>query len=258
MNKITSNDILKLLADKHSEDVFIPECKDGSTWFGSHFRLDAWVMNRSWTKLKFTGYEIKVSRSDFLKDDKHQEYMKLCNEFYFVTPKGICTVDEIPPEAGLLEIASTGNRLFTRKKAMFRQIDFPASLFTYIVMFRTKIKNNYSDGMTDLQRWQMWLADKIQNRDLGYSVSKRLKENYEQQVLKVKDENNQLRDKIKEYEDFKKLLTEIGITDSDSYYKSRDKIRLLKESEIIYNLESSLNFSKRNIESTIESLQKFK
>lgn len=257
MDKITSNDILKLLSEKHSEDVFVPECKDGSTWFGSHFRLDAWVMNRSWTKLKFTGYEIKVSRSDFLKDDKHQEYMKLCNEFYFVVPKGICSVDEIPPEAGLLEIASTGNRFFTRKKAMFRNIEFPSDLFTYLLMCRTKISGRYNP-ISNEQYWKMWLNDKNNKGDLGHSVSKKLKENYKENVQNVRDENNRLKDKIKEYEEFKKLLTEIGVTDSDSYYKVRDKIRLLKESEIISNLEQSLNFSKRNIESTIESLQKFK
>jgi hypothetical protein len=68
---VKSNDILKLLSEKHSEDVFVPECKNGSTWLSTHLRLDAWVMNRSWTKLKFTGYEIKVSRQDFLRDDTH-------------------------------------------------------------------------------------------------------------------------------------------------------------------------------------------
>lgn len=257
MSKITSNDILKLLSEKHSEDVFVPECKDGSTWFGSHFRLDAWVMNRSWTKLKFTGYEIKVSRSDFLKDDKHQEYMKLCNEFYFVAPKGICTVDEIPPEAGLLEIASTGNRLFTRKKAAFRKIEFPSDLFTYLLMCRTKISGRYSP-ISDKQYWEIWLNDKNENKTLGHSVSQKLKKSYEENVQKVKDENYILNNKIKEYDEFKRLLTEIGVTDSDSYYKVRDKIRVLKESEIIENLESSLNFAKRNIENTIDNLQRFK
>jgi hypothetical protein len=257
MSKITSGDILKLLSEKHSEDVFVPECKDGSTWFGQHFRLDAWVMNRSWTKLKFTGYEIKVSRSDFLKDDKHQEYMKLCNEFYFVVPKGICSIDEIPPEAGLLEIASTGNRLFTRKKAMFRKIEFPSDLFTYLLMCRTKISRRYNP-ISDKQYWEMWLNDKNENKTLGRSVSQKLKKSYEENFQKVRDENYVLRNKIQEYEEFKKLLLEIGVTDSDSYYKARDKIRVLKESEIIENLESSLNFAKRNIENTIENLQRFK
>ena len=40
--------IRQLLADKHSKDVFVPECKGGSTWFSDHDRLDAWAMARSW------------------------------------------------------------------------------------------------------------------------------------------------------------------------------------------------------------------
>ena len=124
-------------------------------------------------------------------------------------------------------------------------------------MCRTKISGRYSP-ISDKQYWEMWLNSKVENQDLGHSVSQKLKNNYEENVKKVRDENNELREKIKQYDEFKRLLTEIGVTDSDSYYKVRDKIRVLKESEIIENLESSLNFAKRNIENTIDNLQRFK
>lgn len=54
-------------------------------------------------KLQINGFEIKVSRSDFLKDDKWQTYLRYFNRFFFVTPPGLIKPDELPPEIYLLE-----------------------------------------------------------------------------------------------------------------------------------------------------------
>lgn len=105
---MTAKQILDLIAAKHANDVFVPECKDGSTVFGSHFRLDAWAMNRSWANPMSTGYEIKVSRSDWLRDDKINAYADLCNRLYLVAPAGVIEPAEIPPFCGLLVPAYHG------------------------------------------------------------------------------------------------------------------------------------------------------
>jgi hypothetical protein len=65
---MNSYEIITLLKQKHYDDIFIPECKDGPTQLGSHLRMDAWVMKKSWANSCFIGYEEKVSRSDFLQD----------------------------------------------------------------------------------------------------------------------------------------------------------------------------------------------
>jgi len=62
---MTAKDIIKILSHKHRDDVFVTECKNGPSNRG-YLRLDAWVMARSWARPKVTGYEVKVSRSDFL------------------------------------------------------------------------------------------------------------------------------------------------------------------------------------------------
>lgn len=58
-------------------------------------------------------FEIKVSRSDFrneLKDPKKREAaVKLADEFYFVTPKGMLRPEEIPHECGLIEVKEDGS-----------------------------------------------------------------------------------------------------------------------------------------------------
>lgn len=71
-------------------------------------RLDFWAM-RALPSARFlrVACEIKISRSDFLaeirKPEKRRRALLLSNEFYFVAPHGLIKVEELPPEAGLIE-----------------------------------------------------------------------------------------------------------------------------------------------------------
>jgi hypothetical protein len=77
-------------------------------------RFDLWVVNYYRSKRYMTRcYEVKVSRSDFLKEIntplKRRAGLRLSNEFYFVTPKGLLDIMEIPVECGLLEVGDDGS-----------------------------------------------------------------------------------------------------------------------------------------------------
>src|SRR5262245_37558363 len=93
----TAADLRLMLSQRHLGDVFVPECKTGSTGEGL-LKLDAWAMKKSWADPLTWGYEIKVSRSDFTGDQKWHNYLRYCSEFYFVAPLGLIDVDELPPE----------------------------------------------------------------------------------------------------------------------------------------------------------------
>jgi hypothetical protein len=254
---MTAKEILSLLENKHKEDVFIPECKNGSTWLTNHRRLDAWVMPKSWTNLKFIGYEIKVSRSDFLNDKKFQEYYKMCNEFYFVTPKGLCKDNELPNEAGLLEVSLTGSRLFTRKKAPYRKIDFPEDLFVYILMCRAKITKEINFE-SNLDYWEKWLEEKENKSIIGEAVSKKLRQNYNKKIYDVENKQKELENRLNKYDEFKKLLENVGITDNDSVWSAKDKINNLNVNKYINDIEYSLNRLKENIEKSLNDFSKLK
>ena len=59
--KLNANMIEGLLRNRHESDVFVPECKIGSTWMERNcLRLDAWTMKKSWANPACIGYEIKV------------------------------------------------------------------------------------------------------------------------------------------------------------------------------------------------------
>ncbi len=204
--KISANDILRLLKSRHSEDVCVSECKNGPTQTKNHRRLDLWVFKRSWSPITMFGYEIKVSRSDFLKDDKWPSYLELCNHFYFVCPHGLIASDEVPEGTGLLWVAKTGGRVYVKKKAARREIEPPADLLFYVLMARTEIKEVGIMRTDKVAYWKDWLARKKEKRDLGYEVSKRIREHVEM----VERENLRLKRWNENLEAIKARLLELG------------------------------------------------
>lgn len=145
---MTAKDIKKLLAKRHRYDVFVPECKDGPTMWNNqgdpgHRRMDAWAMKKSYTQPRAICYEIKVSRVDFLRDDKWHHYLPYCNEFYFVCPPDLIDKSELPEGTGLIYTSKKGTSLVTKKKALWRDVRIPESLYKYILFSRADI----IDGM---------------------------------------------------------------------------------------------------------------
>ena len=140
--KIIAPMILDLLAAKHRGDVFVAECKTGPTTTANahHLRMDAWVMRRSWAHPDTTGYEIKVSRGDFLRDDKWPAYLKYCNRFYFVCPPNMIAVNEVPAGCGLMWASKNAAMLYTKIKAPRREVEIPENLWRYVLMCRASIQ----------------------------------------------------------------------------------------------------------------------
>lgn len=108
---------------KSRHNVLFPELRLGSGYCGvSQRRMDLFTID-SGAGNTTTGYEIKVSRSDFKHDidnDLKQRGARLySNYFYYVTPKGLLKPEEIPLWAGLLEIDLDeylkGNKYYPRE-----------------------------------------------------------------------------------------------------------------------------------------------
>ena len=92
MAKVTAFEIKKALGKRHGDrEFFITECKNGPTGVarGQLLLFDAIAIYKSWSRPQIRGYEIKVSRRDFLRDAKYTQYLPYCHEFYFVTPTGL-------------------------------------------------------------------------------------------------------------------------------------------------------------------------
>jgi len=213
--KMSSQQIVDILASQHTKDVFITECKDGPTWSGSHARMDIWTMTRSWSRLLFTGYEIKISRSDFLSDNKWHSYLPLCNQLYFACPKGMILPSEMPKGVGLKYC--TQGRATTVVKAEHREVVPPMELFCYILMCRTRIVDprHYEEPTKAerLQRYKNWLAEKEEARELGHIVSHQLAS----KINSIKYQNEQFQKRIEFIERAEKVLADMDIRRSSFY-----------------------------------------
>lgn len=137
--KVTSTEIKKALAAYHPKDYFLTECKTCSTYFPDPqglLKFDGLAMTRSYTAPCITGYEIKVSRSDFLGDNKWHLYLQYCNEFYFVVPAGLLAKEEIPENVGLIYYYPETGKLLKKRKAVYRKIEEPVGVYKYIIYSR--------------------------------------------------------------------------------------------------------------------------
>ncbi len=151
MTTVTAGQILSKLKKMHTQkpdpytlpDAFYSEVKTGRTRPG-YLRLDAVAIKKSWAKPCIIGYEIKVKRSDFLRDKKWQNYQKYCHEFWFVSPPGIVKVEDLDAvgcgDVGLIYYSAEHDTLFTKRRALYRKIDLRSpevvGMLYYLAMYR--------------------------------------------------------------------------------------------------------------------------
>jgi hypothetical protein len=171
---VDSADIKKALARRHDRDFYLTEVKSGSTWSGSGVRiLDAVAMRLSYTKPYITGYEVKVTRSDFLRDNKFFTYLPLCHALYVVSPAGVVKREELPTEIGLMWYDADKKMLTTKKKPPARQVEVSTEMLQYIIYSRMDSDRIpfYSDKA---EYFRAWLDEKHSNHDLGQKVKSKL------------------------------------------------------------------------------------
>jgi len=105
--------------------------------------LDAFAMHEFPSKgLARVTYEIKVSRSDFLRElkkpRKRRIGLKFSNKFWFITPPGVAKPEEIPAECGLLEVQPGGCESIIVVDAPQRDSCPPTWLFVSAIFRRSE------------------------------------------------------------------------------------------------------------------------
>lgn len=120
---LTSKEIIALLRQRYAapEWAFFSEVANGTGLNGNR-RIDGLAMNLYPSRgLLIHGFEVKVSRSDLLRElkdpDKAEAIARYCHHWWIVAPTGIAGPDELPAPWGLLE-ASRGSLTATKPPAM--------------------------------------------------------------------------------------------------------------------------------------------
>ena len=206
-NKVTSTEIKRALQGRNPKDYYLTEVKNGGTYTPSNQGLlifDAVHIKRSWTNPCITIYEIKVSRGDFLQDNKWKLYLQYCNQFYFVVPKGMIDKNELPGDIGLIYYNPDTGALVTKQKSKYRECENPDDMYKYIIYSRLE-ENQYPFYNSKVEYAKDYIEDKAYKkcigRTLGSKMAKDLGEAHER-LMRLKDSE----EKVEFYEDVLKLM----------------------------------------------------
>lgn len=249
--KVSSYDIKKSLSEKHGRDFFLTECKSGSTWMtpkGDMKILDALAIRKSWTNPCFTGYEVKVSRGDFLRDAKFYTYEELCNCLYVVCPKGMIERTELPESVGLIYYDPESKNLVTRKKAIYRDITYSPNMLLYIIYSRLD-----SDRIPFYSSTREYLEDYVANkRDLKYLGT--------QVSTKLISEVNELRRQLEAVEHFRISLDTykaiLKVLDKHRVWGSGDQLAEKLDKALTKQCPDGLDEIRRELEYALNTVQR--
>lgn len=200
--------IQKLLQARHSDDIYVPECKTGETWTNKDLRiLDGWCLKRTYSPLTTIGYEIKCTRADFEQDQKWTKYLAYCHYFYFVCPAGLIRAYDLPPEIGI--IWASKEKLHTKHSAERNNPDPEKlnALMTYVLMSRAAIDPpNYTLPIrTRVEEVAKFIKEAEENKQLAYMIKGHLRK----LVDEARSTNNGIARReahMKEFADRLKLL----------------------------------------------------
>lgn len=239
--QMTANDIVRLLAIRHKDDVCVEEAplRNGN----KPVYLDFWAMNKSWTRSCCTGYEIKVNRDDFAKDEKFYNYLPVCNMFYFICPKGLIDRNEIPENVGLLYV--NNNRISIVKKPIFVEIDRDKllDLVQGILMNRVNVtKSTYSNMEIDrVAYWESWLKRKKNNDDYGSSLAIKIRDAYRDRMNDLENSNSKLLFENTRLQNVKDALVELGLKEGHNPFHFMRKILRDPNVEMITSIREQID-----------------
>lgn len=240
--------------NKQKQDLFFEHVKTGSSYVGKPRILDAVAIKPSWTSPCITGYEIKVERSDFLRDDKWREYLPYTNEFYFAAPKGVIDESELPDEIGLLIFNPNTKGFRTVKKAAWRDME-KATAFD-LLYFCLMWRGQEHKGYTNIERIEQYIAGKISARDLSYYFKSKLLEELKTANDKVRSYEYRQDQWERDSEEIRKIREMLLAANIGHNYESVvERVRMLIESRG-NNLDQGMRQEIGKIVAAAETLKK--
>ena len=137
--------------------LYVPEF----TWNGC--RIDAIVIDlrTRWVR----GFEIKLSREDFRRDEKWTRYSQFCSSLSIVSPEGVVPVDDVEKPFGLLWLKQDGTMRWAKKPMRFQHRSSLAWVWTYMQVLEYELPRLEAQNQA-LQNEVRWLKEDADKRHL--------------------------------------------------------------------------------------------
>jgi len=126
------------------------------------------------------GYEVKLTKDCFLRDNKYENYLDVVNRFYFAAPKGILSKEDIPEGLGLIVRSENGWHVVKAPKR-----NNPAKLNADAVLsllYRGYEETLKSRDLRDRIIAENNVALKDKAKNIGWEIAKRLNEDRESNI----------------------------------------------------------------------------
>lgn len=247
--KVKAHEITYALSKRNCDELFLTEVKTGPSTMRETLRFDAIHIKKSWTRPCITGYEVKVSRNDFLHDDKYIHYKNYCHRLYMVCPKDMISVSEIPEDIGLIYYNPEKKTLNTKKMAQLRDIEISSSLLYYILISR--ISNDLHPFFNNTKDYiEAYIQDKANKKELGWKFESKLIQNVEDAEKEAADLLNKLenyREKAIERDELVKVLKDKGLLHSFEY-RNIDTLKENLERQYPKELYNAVENANRNLD----------
>lgn len=253
MTKKVSADLIKLaLGERHKKDSFFTEVKNGPSYGANELLImDAIAFKKSWANPCITGYEVKISRGDFLSDEKWRGYLQYCNRFSFVCPKDMIELEELPDYVGLVYYDTEKGSLYTRRKATFRDIDPPVGMMQYLIMRWGRQRHPFFNNKVEY--FEKLREGKASKKRLGSYVAK----STQKYIYELEDRVGELERELEHSSNsrFIKNLREIIIGYNDGKYMPEYKILDIVKKVLETKMPPEAGQSVLNIQKDLDQLK---
>lgn len=177
---------------------FATEVKNGPTATGRRdgdqpYRFDAVSIQCSYAHPHIDLFEIKVSRSDFMKDSKYHAYYKYCNSLWLVTPWGMVQKGEIPVGIGLIWYDPATKSLTVRMRPPLHDCRPDAEMLMYCLFSKVAEREGPAIGDERTPEALRALMSTVDPRATDLEFGKALGTRMAKRLSELAEENEELR-----------------------------------------------------------------
>jgi len=203
---------------------------------------DALAMNMYPSRgLSIIGFEIKVSRSDLKHElenpDKAEEIARFCDEWYLAVPKGLIKADDlIPATWGVLECEGNGLRI-NRKAAQLQPQTVTKQFMAAVIRSASKLDEKTLEQVKS-EAYQRYAEER--ETDIK---------------ARVEIETKRIRETLKNYEEFEKLIGQ-KISSYSDVEGMAERWTMAKNLETLYGKYGQIRRMLNQMEHFVETTKK--